>query len=105
MNEDWELSPKTLEWIDPPGEEHQREMNMNSEFANRNVGRYAQDIGERQTGYSIPTGLYPPAQGCEERATLGSCPGSSQPQRGCVKCRRRATTPLGLMPSRTAFPR
>ena len=28
-------------------------------------------------------GFWPPAQGCEERATLGSCRRVAQPQRGC----------------------
>jgi len=32
---------------------------------------------------SIPKGLRPPAQGCEERATLGHRSTNHQPQRGC----------------------
>jgi membrane fusion protein (multidrug efflux system) len=39
----------------------------------------------RQNFSTIPKGLRPPAQGCEERATLGHGPlYSTQPQRGCV---------------------
>jgi hypothetical protein len=42
---------------------------------------------------AIPKGLCPPAQGCEERATLGNSAGRHrQPQRGCV-CIRRAPRP------------
>jgi len=45
----------------------------------------------------IPKGLYPPAQGCEPRATLGKTPGNGQPQWGCghrpdARCRN----PVGV---------
>ena len=36
---------------------------------------------------AIPTGLRPPAQGCEERATLGTGRQASKPQRGCDRFR------------------
>ena len=45
----------------------------------------------------IPKGFRPPAQGCEERATLGHRGQSSQPQRGCVPRGAKAATPLGLL--------
>ena len=37
---------------------------------------------QRRTGITIPTGLRPPAQGCEIRATLGKQTRGFQPQRG-----------------------
>src|SRR5947207_4527480 len=37
-------------------------------------------------GFPIPTGLRLPAQGCEERATLGKPAKHPQPQRGCGPC-------------------
>src|SRR5438034_7276638 len=40
-------------------------------------------IGNRVRVQTIPKGLRPPAQGCEERATLGHRPTRHQPQRGC----------------------
>src|SRR5207247_6492795 len=40
-------------------------------------------IGNRVRVQTIPKGLRPPAQGCEERATLGHRPTRDQPQRGC----------------------
>ena len=43
---------------------------------------------------SIPRGLCPPAQGCEERATLGNVCLESQPRRGCDSPRCRAATLL-----------
>jgi hypothetical protein len=56
---------------------------MKSEFLNPKIGCGVHEIGERQNGGSIPTGLYPSAQGCDEGATLGS---SS----------RRSSIPTGL---------
>ena len=42
-------------------------------------------LKRRERRAPIPTGLRPPAQGCEARATLGHAPQLfSQPQRGCV---------------------
>ena len=37
----------------------------------------------RKFQFRIPTGFRPPAQGCEERATLGIPSPNPQPQRGC----------------------
>ena len=42
-------------------------------------------LKRRERRAPIPTGLRPPAQGCEARATLGHTPQLfSQPQRGCI---------------------
>ncbi len=58
-------------------------------------------LKRRERRAPIPTGLRPLAQGCEERATLGNVCLESQPQRGCVRPRSRAATPLAL----SDFPR
>src|SRR5207302_212170 len=49
---------------------------------------------------AIPKGLSPPAQGCEERATLGNRPVHNKlPRRGCGKAFLRPTQPLrGRLP-------
>ena len=61
-----------------------------------NLQPYPED---KESGLPTPTALCPPAQGCEERATLGArgfdlC----QPQRGCGTARagREDATPFGL---------
>ncbi len=53
-------------------------------------------LKRRERRAPIPKGLCPPAQGCEERATLGNVCLESQPQRGCVRPRSLAATPLAL---------
>src|SRR5213592_526848 len=52
---------------------------MRMRFDNSKVWR----IGNRVRVQTIPKGLCPPAQGCEERATLGHRPTKHQPQSGC----------------------
>src|SRR5438067_2345903 len=54
---------------------------------------------------SIPSGLHPPAQGCEERATLGDVAPDGQPQRGCARVRQPKPQPLrGRCPVAREFP-
>ena len=61
--------------------------------------------------FPIPQGLSPPAQGCEERATLGvECRGRSNPERVAAPAFRRsernaATTLSGLARNSGPFPR
>ena len=43
-----------------------------------------------------PTALWPPAQGCEARATLGKHADIHQPQRGCVYREPNDATRSGL---------
>jgi len=45
---------------------------------------------------SIPKGLRPPAQGCEERATLGKRKDDHQPQRGCDPNAQPGRNPVGV---------
>jgi len=45
---------------------------------------------------AIPTGLYPSAQGCEARATMGNHQKIIQPQRGCIVC--EVITPRWMQP-------
>ena len=58
----------------------------------KNVDR----TGEETSDAAIPKGLCPPAQGCEERATLGQTPLDSNPNGVVSGLGRRAATPLGL---------
>src|SRR5439155_26136244 len=44
----------------------------------------------------IPKGLRPPAQGCEERATLGTRKNDHQPQRGCDPNAQPGRNPVGV---------
>src|SRR6058998_3175532 len=46
---------------------------------------------------AIPTGLCPPAQGCEERATLGGTPNVPNPIGVASRWCRGAAGPLGLL--------
>src|SRR5690242_19841019 len=61
--------------------------------------------------FRIPKGLSPPAQGCEERATLGvECRGRSNPERVAAPAfrpseRKAATTLSGLTRNSGPFPR
>jgi len=48
-------------------------------------------------GSPIPTGLCNKAQGCEERATLGSRPQEAQPQRGCATYLPPGHNPVGVL--------
>ena len=53
---------------------------------------------------AIPTGLCRPAQGCEERATLGGRLKSFQPQRGCAPMISPRHNPVGVVGLRRFFP-
>ena len=44
----------------------------------------------------IPKGFRPKAQGCEERATLGSVSQDRQPQRGCGSAVEKGHNPVGV---------
>ena len=51
-------------------------------------------LGSRHPG--IPKGFRRKAQGCEERATLGTRVNQQQPQRGCVIARTFSRNPVGV---------
>src|SRR5438093_3568163 len=51
----------------------------------------------RTSGSPIPKGLCLPAQGCEERATLGGGRQRFQPQRGCVSFSGSGQNPVGVV--------
>jgi hypothetical protein len=65
-------------------------------------------LHNRVSGFSTPTALRPPAQGCEARATLGvRVVDVSQPQRGCDMVARRAggRNPVGVVCVWRALPK
>src|SRR2546427_9010278 len=66
----------------------------------RKFHRRKTELNAGNTGDSaIPKGLCPPAQGCEERATLGEWPAGCFNPNGVVsRFNRGAATPLGLFP-------
>ncbi len=66
------------------------------EIESRRVGTI-QSRAARVARAPAPTGLCPPAQGCEERATLGVGRNEPQPQRGCVSSRpTNRRNPVGV---------